>query len=52
MSECLKAEEFTLNDGNKMPAVGLGTFQGNYDYKVEYSVLINYLMIFNNHISL
>jgi len=23
-----------LNDGRRMPTVGLGTFQGNYDFQV------------------
>jgi len=26
-------EYFELNDGHRMPKIGLGTFQGNYDYK-------------------
>ena len=30
---------FTLNDGNIIPAVGLGTFQGVYTYEVEYQCL-------------
>ena len=30
----LKALCIQLNDGNQMPMVGLGTFQGSYDYKV------------------
>lgn len=30
-----------LNDGQRMPVVGLGTFQGNYDYSINKSVLLD-----------
>ena len=36
-----ECEYFILNDGNKMPAVGLGTFQGNYTYEVRTCTLKN-----------
>jgi len=34
------AQYFELNDGQRMPSVGLGTFQGNYDYFVSSIVLL------------
>ena len=32
-------EYFTLNDGNKMPAIGLGTSQGNPSHEVKNYIL-------------
>jgi len=34
------AQYFDLNDGQRMPSVGLGTFQGNYDYFVSSNMLL------------
>jgi len=36
-----------LNDGRRMPAVGLGTFQGNYDYTVCRTVLVSLFLCDN-----
>lgn len=31
----LKSDVIEMNDGRKIPVVGLGTFQGSYDYTVR-----------------
>ena len=35
------ADFVELPDGNRIPAVGLGTFQGNYDYTVSIAHLLS-----------
>ena len=35
MTAPLRSKTTKLNDGHEMPLVGLGTFQGTYDYKVN-----------------
>lgn len=34
-------EYFDLNDGRRMPKIGLGTFQGTYDYNSTETVVVN-----------
>ena len=49
----IECESLQLNDGNHIPAVGLGTFQGVYTYEVlVFHIILSRLFIYHRYVYL